>query len=181
MKRIVVFGMMVLFSIIMFGCASTNTKNLTGVAQNEKQGFPRWIDMQFDSIDAEYMLDGYKPKENGIFASGKARMDNERSTEIAARLDARSNLASRIKVEIDRVALTNGISAEEVTVEKVSAILTGTKIIDKYRADDGTLYLLMFISDKDAKASSKDNPVLGNLIDIIAEERTEAMKAQVIE
>ena len=32
-------------------------------------------------------------------------------------------------------------------------VLYGSRIVDKYSADDGTVYILMFISEKDTKKS----------------------------
>lgn len=158
-------------SLCFIGCKSNDkAKNLAGVQQNEEAGRPRWVGHDFDYDEAEYFTGGYKPSSNGIFASGKAKRADTRQSEIAARLDARANLASRVTAEIGRAAADNGLSAENITVENVSATLAGSRVIDTYTdVEDGTVYILMFISEKDLKKTSAGG-ALEEFVDLWAAE-----------
>ena len=169
------------------GCASSQSSrsgNLAGVQQNIEKGLPKWVNHDFDYEDASYFLDGYIPSKHGIFASGYGKMGDERSSEIQARLDARANLAARVKSDADRraAAVNRGSNNSEtasstlqITVESVSQTLEGSQRIDSYTADDGTVYLLFFISDENVKKSLKNAaPEYAEMVDaLFTEEMSE--------
>ena len=178
MKKILgVVVAVLMITTVYVGCQSDKAKNLAGVQQNEEAGIPRWIGRDFDYEDAEYYTGGYKPASVGILSSGKAKRTDARTSEIAAKLDAQANLASRIATEIGRAAADNGINAEAVTVSKVSAVLTGPRVVDTYTGADGTVYVLMFISDKDLKKSSAGGS-LEEFVDLLAAEHAKKLGDQ---
>ena len=168
------------------GCASSQSsrsENLAGVKQNIENGLPKWAGADFDSDEAAFYLDGYVPSKHGIFASGYGKGSDYRTSEIQARLDARANLASRVKAEADRRAnnlFKNGgaesnATTLQITAESVSQTLVGSQRVDSYMAADGTLWILMFISDENQKKSLESAaPEQASLIDaLFTEEMSE--------
>lgn len=110
-------------------CASTahiSEQNKAQVAQNRLLGLPLWAECSFTSTDAPAYIPGYRAAEKGLFCAGSGNNSTQ------ARLDTRAKLASSINSET----------------------LIGSRIVDSYTSDNGTVYILMFISEKDAKESS---------------------------
>ncbi len=180
MKKIVGGVLAALLLVAGFtGCASTknNANALGGVAQAQKSGLPAWAyyGCTFTSKEADGFLANYKPSDSGLFAEGEALRADARTSQIAARLDARANLASFVKTEAARYAADNGLSTDQVNVEEIDQILVGSRIVDSVKGPDDTYYVLMFISDKDLKESAKQSPTLKNLIDAITAERLEEL------
>ncbi len=157
----------------MVGCASTknNGATLGGADGARAAGRPGWAyyGCTFISKEAGGFIDGYVATATGYFAEGEAARADERSSQIAARLDARANLAGFISSELASTAEDNGISTNETRVEVIDQILNGSRIIDSV-SQDGKYYILMFISDEDLEKSSNNNPTLKSLIQKITAE-----------
>ncbi len=115
---------------IFTGCAATSVPSISAVEQqkinqNIEEGLPPWAGCSFTSRVASFYMDGYKPREAGVFASASG--ETERSANLAARAE-----------------LVRFIYPEENT-----AFLAGSRRVDSFTADDGTVWVLMFVSEKD--------------------------------
>ena len=168
MKKIIGAVIAVVMVLGLAGCAtqSDRSKNLAGVKQNMDNGLPKWVGHDFDYEDASYFLDGYIPSKKGIFSDGKGKLGDERASEIQATLDARANLAARVKAEIDRRRIATKTEAGEMAVERISEVLVGPQRIDTFKGKDGTVYILMYISEENVKETAKQaDPKFADQVD----------------
>ena len=123
-----------LFSfVIMLSCKtvdSVNQETNEKIKYNKQAGLPIWADCSFTSDQVPVFLGNYSsPK--GFFSAGKGQ------SEQAARINANHNLLN----------YCNEIYGNDNS----KGILYGSRIIDTVKTNDGTVYILMFISEKDAK------------------------------
>ncbi len=158
MKKI--FGALALCVALVFafsGCASTSGANASAL--------PWWcIDGKvYDTREAD-LHPGIKPAQPGMFGVGAGYDGDIRSRQISARLAARTALANYLKGEIAGAAVAKGVG-DGVSIEKVDAILVGSRILDSVQAPDGTVYTVVFISNEDIKESAKEDPTLLSVVD----------------
>ncbi len=132
---LLVFSVITSISSCTTVAATVSEQNKAQVEQNRVQGLPLWASCNFKSEEASAYIPGYKTNEKGLFASGTG------TSATSARVTARANLAYYCKTTYK---YTNSASSET---------LLGSRIIDSFTASDGTVYVLMFISEKDAKKS----------------------------
>ena len=116
--------------LVCVACASNTVQSSLAYRDD---GLPMWVDEVF--TDPRGLWSGYN-RENGFYASGKGtHADSAIATKIAM-LDAKANLAQ----------FATGSKTE---------VLFGMRQVDRFLADDGTVYVLMFVSAKDVKRSTK--------------------------
>ena len=68
------------------------------------------------------------------------------------------------RFEAANAAVAKGVG-DGVSIEKVDAILVGSRILDSVQAPDGTVYTVVFISNEDMKESAKEDPTLLSVVD----------------
>ncbi len=112
---------------IFWGCAATSVPSISAaerqkINQNIEDRLPPWAGCCFTSKTAHFYMDGYKSKETGFFASASG--ETERSANLAARAE-----------------LVKFINSGEK-----SASVAGSRKVDSFTADDGTVWVLMFVS-----------------------------------
>ena len=158
MKKI--FGALALCVALVFafsGCASTPGANASTL--------PWWfVDGKvYDTREAD-LNPGVKPAEIGMFGVGAGYEGDVRSRQISARIAARTALASKIKAEVANAAVAMGVG-DELGIEKVDAVLVGSRVLDTYQAPDGRVFTVVFISNSDLKESAKEDPTLLTVVD----------------
>ncbi len=188
MKKIL-FAVLTAMALVMaVGCKSTenNANALAGSKQAVEAGRPKWATAAgstFTSKEATQFMtgDGYVAPESGYFASGNAKRGDARATQAAARMDARSRLTEYIKTESTSYAADNGHDYAGLTVETVDSLIKGSRPIDSFEADDGTIYVLMFISDSDLAKSIKASESLDSEVSKLMLEMLEAKAKELSE
>lgn len=131
------FGFFVVASVVFFlaSCAS----NDTAVAQKYRDdGSPVWVEASFANPSGFWA--GYN-NEKGYYASGKSKYGDEKISIRAAELDAKKNLLEFVR-------------SQSQANEKLSQLAEVQKV-DQFFAKDGTVYALMFISEKSVKKSRR--------------------------
>ncbi len=136
MRKILLSLSMFFLFINIFACASNNNSyiNYEQIEQNKAQGLPTWAYCQFTSKEESIYIDGYSNGTKGFYASGRG------SSQEGARIDARKNLISYC---------TEQYGKENTDSDSIK--IYGSRIIDSFEAENGNIYILMFISEKDAK------------------------------
>ena len=126
------------FAVLFMACKSKAVSdiNYTQIRINQEKNIPLWAECSFPSEQASYYLGNYDSNK-GLFSSGSGKTKTE------------AEITTRTKL-IDYCYSFYGISETKETV------LYGVRIVDRYSAEDGTVYILMFISEKDAKKSIGD-------------------------
>ena len=134
-KNIVLMAVFLLLS-----CASarqknivTSPENLAQIEKNKKEKLPLWVDCNFKSSESALFLKNYSG-EKGFYASGKG------DSHVSARINARRNLIDFCK-EQD--------STQDAEVQQIFA----SRIIDSFIDENGISYILIFISERDARKS----------------------------
>lgn len=172
MKRFIGMFMVGALLSIFVGCASTgNAKNLAVVKQNADKKLPLWVNTDMDYDMAQDILD-YCPKKKGVFATGRGKLGDETSSETTARLDARANLAAQIDTYVKRTAETDKKTFSSESIKEVSeASLKGSRRLDRYLGPDGTVYVLMYLSNENLEESAaetlKDKEFAKHMIELI--------------
>lgn len=154
----------IILSIMLVGCASKPTgdaRNTSAYQQNEELGLPAWAGMQFKS---GWNKNGYYWKgpvdETGYFASGEAKYSDVKSSTDAADLEGKAQIAFYIKQEINALAQqeaqNNGDSKTQKEFEQFQSAVASVKIagimrVDRFIAEDGTVYVLMFVPENEIK------------------------------
>lgn len=181
MKKILgaVFIAMVLG--IFAGCASKPTgdaRDTSAYQQNLKMNLPAWADVQFKSgwNEGGYYWKG-PVDEVGFFASGKAKYSDVSTSTSAADLDGKAQIAFFVKQELNAIAKQESDAADSdsktqtaykdfqssVAQVKISGIIR----VDRFIAEDGTVYVLMFVpSDEIKRAMPSDSEFSQKVMDI---------------
>lgn len=128
------FAAALLFSLT--SCSSTN--ELSPQIQRE-DGLPAWAGEMFS--DPRGLWDGYNDKK-GFYASGESKNFDRQTATSVAELDAKTNLLLYVQS-----LQKNG--------KKITS-LRGCRRVDRYIADDGSVYILVFVSEKDVKKSARN-------------------------
>lgn len=124
---------LVLASLIFASCESTGGME---VQKYREDGLPVWVEETFSNPRGHWA--GYN-EEKGYYASGKALYGDGAASTKAAELDAKTRLSSYL-AELDKA-------------HRKPKNLIGVQRMDRLIAEDGTVYVLLFISQKDAKRS----------------------------
>lgn len=181
MKKILgaVFIAMVLG--IFAGCASKPTgdaRDTSAYQQNLKMNLPAWADIQFKS---GWNKGGYYWKgpvdEAGFFASGKAKYSDVSTSTSAADLDGKAQIAFFVKQELNAIAknesdAANSDSKTQTAYKDFQSSVAQVKIsgiirVDRFIAEDGTVYVLMFVpSDEIKRAMPSDSEFSQKVMDI---------------
>ncbi len=151
-KVVVVLVSCALISVFV-GCASTQTaptENLPWWCSAGESGTGK----QFKSDVADMNPRGatWPVNERGFYAEGKAKRADGRQSGVAARVDARANLAAFINQESKREADSAG---DELSSEKLDVLLFGSMVIDSYIESNGTVHVLIFISNSDLEKNKE--------------------------
>ena len=179
MKKIIGIAIAVTFAIMLSSCASKPTGDARDTAayqQNEELGLPAWAGMQFKS---GWNKNGYYWKgpvdETGYYASGEAKYSDVKSSTDAADLEGKSQIAFYIKQEINAIAQqeasNDGQSKTQKEIEQFQSSVASVKIsgimrVDRFIADDGTVYVLMFVpQDEIKKALPSDSEFAQKVMD----------------
>lgn len=150
MKKSILIISCVLAAIIATSCGTTNqepTSAAKAAAKNSVIGA--------DGVERpEWVLTG-KEDATGIYAVGSARLSNDQNSIKLARTNGRAELGRTILASTRSVlrsytedtgnakdALT--YMEEAIEVKSVN-ILQGSKQVDMWKAEDGTIYVLMFV------------------------------------
>jgi len=173
MKRILGLAFATLLAVTMVSCGSTtkptgDARDTAAYQQNETLGLPAWAGQQFKS---RFNKNGYYWKgpidEAGFFASGEAKYADVKSSTSAADLDGKAQIAFYIKQEVNAIAQQESQAAgadgeadqqlkdfqSAVASVKISGILRA----DRFVAEDGKVYVLMFVPDSEIKKSLPAN------------------------
>lgn len=178
MKKIVLVVMAV-FGLILTGCASKPTgdvRDTSAFKQNKDMGLPAWAGMQFKS---GWNKNGYYWKgpvdETGYFASGEAKYSDVSTSTNAADLDGKAQIAFYVKQEINALAQQEanaaGNSSTKSEYEAFQTAVASVKIsgiirVDRFIAEDGKVYVLMFVPENEIKkAMPSDSDFARGVID----------------
>ena len=163
MKKI---GLVLLLAaaFVLAGCASKPTgdvRDTSAFKQNKDMGLPAWAGMQFKS---GWNKNGYYWKgpvdESGYYASGEAKYSDLKTSTNAADLDGKAQIAFYIKQEINALAQqeanASGSSSTKSEFEEFQTAVASVKIggivrVDRFIADDGKVYVLMFVPEAEIK------------------------------
>ena len=127
MKRIIPF---LITALIFISCASGRVDNNIPARAD---GLPVWVGNTFTNPKGYWK--GYIT-EKGLYTWGEAKYPDSKIALNAAELDAKERLAKQITD-------TNPI------------LLSRVQRVDFFKSEDGTVYVLVFISNKDLKAVTK--------------------------
>lgn len=121
------------FLFALFSCESAPQ-----VQAYREDGLPVWVGQTFSNPRGIW-AGGIG--ENGFYAWGEANLADAQSSLASAELDAKTRLKSFV--------------CKEMAATENSAVLFGVQRADRFFAEDGTIYVLLFISKKNAKKSLK--------------------------
>lgn len=172
MKRIFGAAIAVMMAVFLAGCGSTkatgDARDTAAYQQNAEAGRPAWAGTQFKSGRNK---NGYYWKgpidEAGYYASGQARYADVKSSTTAADLDGKAQIAFFIKQEVNAIAQTESAAAgtdgeaqrelKDFQSAVASVKISGIERADRFIADDGTVYVLMFVPDSEIKKALPAN------------------------
>lgn len=124
---------------ILFALSScANVREFPSQIYNE-DGLPAWAGETFSNPRGLWA--GYNDKK-GFYASSESKIIDRQTATSVAELDAKTKLLLYVQ-NLQK----NG--------KKITS-LKGVRRVDRYIADDGTIYVLVFISEKDAKKSARN-------------------------
>lgn len=115
---------------LLSGCASVRQEE---AALYRADGVPVWVGKTFSNPRG---LWSGPVREKGYYAYGEARYDNEKIAASAAALDAKVRLLLYVNSELPR---------------RKKSVLTGVRCVDRFVSEDGTVYVLFFVSRKNAR------------------------------
>jgi|GEM_PF-5875114 len=157
------FVLAIMVAMLMVGCATKPTgdvRDTSAFKQNEEMGRPAWAGMQFKS---GWNKNGYYWKgpvdESGFFASGEAKYSDVKTSTSAAEVDGKAKIAFYIKQEINAIAqdeYTSSGSSSDSEHKTFQSAVASVKIggiinVDRFIADDGTVFVLMFVPEAEIK------------------------------
>lgn len=119
--------------VFLSSCVSNNTDS---VQLYRDDGLPMWVGNVFS--DPTGFWAGYNDKK-GFYAWGEAKYGDRNISTNAAELDAKKRLLSYL--------------SNKYKLASNKASLVGVQRVDRFISDDGTVYVLLFISNKDARKS----------------------------
>ena len=169
MKKIFGIVCAAIMALLVAGCASTGSaKETAAYKQNKELNLPPWADVQFTTgMNKGNYYWGGSVDEQGFFASGSAKYSDVKSSTNAADLDGKANIAFHIKQEINATAQqeadaegSEGERAQELKEfqSSVASIkVSGIMRVDRFIADDGTVYVLMFVPESEIKKAVPSN------------------------
>ena len=156
--------MLIAAAVMITGCASKPTgdvRDTSAFQQNKDMGLPAWAGMQFKS---GWNKNGYYWKgpveDSGYYASGEAKYSDIKTSTNAADLDGKAQIAFYIKQEINALAQqeanAEGTSSAKSEFEEFQTAVASVKIagiirVDRFIADDGKVYVLMFVPENEIK------------------------------
>lgn len=141
MKKLLATFAALLTAFTLFSCGSTKT---TPAAQAKKEGLPEWVYVG-------------KTDSTGIYAVGAGKLANVVNSHKMAVAEARTELARTLKVQVQDVlqTYTSDLGSEtnrdalsgliDNTLQKTDAVLTGTQQVNRFNAEDGTVYVMMYL------------------------------------
>ena len=136
-------------SLFLFSCNTTKSNeevvNTEQIQKNKEAGLPLWANCEFSNATVSSYIPGYNG-EAGLYASCDG------SDAVSARLKTRSRLYSYC---VKKYGSKETDSANGTATGIATGTLYGSRIIDNFIAEDGTVYTLMFVSTSDAKKSAK--------------------------
>ena len=118
-----------IFAVLFLTACKTNRTDYVQIYRED--GLPMWVGEVFS--DPRGYWAGYND-EKGYYASGEAKYKDKSAATLAAELDAKRKLL-------------NFLSGRGKTSLKNTS-LTGVQRVDHFISDDGTVYILLFISEK---------------------------------
>lgn len=126
---------LILFALFpLFSC-----RTAPQVQAYREDGLPVWVEQVFSNPSGIWA--GFND-EKGFYASGEANYGDLQSSLSAAELDAKTRLQEFV--------------CRELSKEK-PAVLLGVQRVDRFIAENGSVYVLVFVSQKNAKKSLKNN------------------------
>lgn len=163
-KKILGAGALALVVMLAAGCASTPTGSAADTAaykQAVEAGLPEWAN-QGGFPSSENKNGGYwkgPVAEDGFFQVGTANFGDVKISTDAAELDGKSKIANYVVQEAGQRADlkegVNGKSYESLIKGLGAARISGIRRVDRFVAKDGTVYVLMFVSNKQVKEAMK--------------------------
>lgn len=169
MKKVLLFIIGVTIVTTLFSCAS-NPGTASGAKQARDAGRPGWATAStvfFKSSMREKLYpEAPDTGEKGWYASGQDNFGEVNASSAAARLNARAELARKIADQINATSEVinkgnNEKSTGSYSKDKVENFLVGSMPVDNFVTEDGTVYVLMFISfddfDKSVKKTDDEN------------------------
>lgn len=147
------------------GCESTEEEELTAAQEASKNAVAG-----ADGVARpEWVLSG-KEDDTGIYAVGTGKMSNLTNSIRAAELNGRAELARTVSAAtqsvVNQYTQDTGSSKdvltylEDITQTKTANVLKGSKRVDYWQAENGTVFVLMYIPY---------NAVLPNVVEPINE------------
>lgn len=119
--------------LLIFSCSSNSIELPEAAKRAEAEGRPRWATespIVFSSSEAELYRAFSAGK--GTYASGNANYGSQNASAKVAQMNAESALLQ--------------------SLGKSGAFVRGLRQVDSFLSPDGTVYVLMFISEKDLKS-----------------------------
>ena len=180
MKKIISKVIIIAAVLMIMGCASKPTgdvRDTSAFKQNQEMGLPNWAGMQFKS---GWNKNGYywqgPVEDSGYFASGEAKYSDVKTSTSAADLDGKAQIAFYIKQEINAIAQQEANAEgsgretksqlEEFQSAVASVKIAGILRVDRFIADDGKVYVLMFVPEAEIKkALPSDSEFAQRVID----------------
>lgn len=172
MKKIVGMAFAIALGLSLAGCGSTkatgDARETSAYQQNAAAGLPSWCGTQFTSGRNK---NGYYWKgpisESGFYASGQAKYADVKTSTSAADLDGKAQIAFHIKQEVNAIAQQESSAsgadgeANQELKDFQSAVasvkIAGIERADRFIAEDGTVYVLMFVPDSEIKKALPAN------------------------
>ncbi len=124
---------LIALSFLLFSCASVER---SGKQKYRDDGLPVWVESSFTNPSDFWA--GFND-EKGFYSWGSAKYADAHTSTTAAELDAKSRLVEFVRFE-------RGVKENEGV-----SVIQGMRRVDRFVSDDGTVYVLMFVSEKNAK------------------------------
>ncbi|MBQ9622797.1 MAG: hypothetical protein IJP90_08315 [Treponema sp.] len=129
------------FVFILFAACESNRADYVQLYRED--GLPVWVGKVFSNPNGYWA--GYND-EKGYYSSGEANYKDQKIAVTAAELDAKKRLLDFISG-----------SKNEWKDNQYKHVLVGFRRVDRFIADDGTVYVLMFVSKKNARKILAEN------------------------
>jgi len=153
MKKLFALVVAAFAALLIVSCGSTQAAEPT---QASKAGYPDWVYMS-------------RSDATGIYAVGSGKMANPVTSRKMAMSQGRTELANILKTTVQAVTQTYINDAgsdkerealtgfQESALQKTDAILQGSQQVDYFAAEDGTIYVLMYLPyDSAVKALNEE-------------------------
>lgn len=149
MKKSIFIISCVLAAIMITSCGTTNQEPTAAAKAAEKQVTGA------DGVDRPAWVLTGKEDATGIYAVGSAKLSNDQNSLKLARTNGRAELGRTILASTKSVLRSytedtgnakDSLTYMEEAIEVKSVnILQGSKQVDMWKAEDGTIYVLMFV------------------------------------